>query len=283
VSRSAGAAPGCLSVTPGRPALARCCAFPRRRGAGSPARSSVRERLTWPGPLCPGCPPARPVVFLAVWERPVAGCRRGGVLVSVCAGVGAVCESVVAAQRALGPGEGPEGSGEPGKPGCGGFPGFPGACTFREPKSRRGMRVLPRGARRPVHFPRSPVLVLPCTFPGSSCGGQPVLLCSFLGHWCGGFPGVRFRIGPPWCLFTRGVEMEVPDLGHSPSRGGGEVGKTEAARSEHVSAGSRGDRAGTAAHSARTRGRGAIRPLCGLCIDLIRFDAPRLPSSTAAK
>jgi hypothetical protein len=53
--------------------------------------------------------------------------------------------------------------------------------------------------------------------------------------------------------------MEVPDLAHSPSRGGGEVGNTEEARSEHVSAGSRGDRAGTAAHSARTRKHGAVR------------------------
>jgi hypothetical protein len=34
--------------------------------------------------------------------------------------------------------------------------------------------------------------------------------------------------------------MEVPDLGHSPSRGGSEVGNTEAARSEYVFAGSRG-------------------------------------------
>jgi hypothetical protein len=51
---------------------------------------------------------------------------------------------------------------------------------------------------------------------------------------------VRFRIGPPWCLFTRGVETEVPDLGHSPSRGRGEVGNTEAARGEYVFAGSRG-------------------------------------------
>ncbi len=59
--------------------------------------------------------------------------------------------------------------------------------------------------------------------------------------------------------------MEVPDLGHSPSRGGGEVGNTEAARSEYVFAGSRGDRAGTAAHSGRTRERGAVRTLYGRC------------------
>lgn len=44
--------------------------------------------------------------------------------------------------------------------------------------------------------------------------------------------------------------MEVPDLGHSASRGGGEVGNTEAARSGHVSAGSRGS----------SRNRGAQRP-----------------------
>jgi hypothetical protein len=91
----------------------------------------------------------------------------------------------------------------------------------------------------------------------------------FLGHLYGGFPDVRFRSSPPWCLFTRGVEMEVPDLGHSPSRGGSEVGNTEAARSEYVFAGSRGDRAGTAAHSARTCGRGVVRPLCGGCRQIV--------------
>jgi hypothetical protein len=50
-------------------------------------------------------------------------------------------------------------------------------------------------------------------------------------------------------------------------RGGvaGEVGNTEAARSERIRAGRRGDRDGNAAHSARTRGRcacmGSMRTL----------------------
>jgi hypothetical protein len=109
-----------------------------------------------------------------------------------------------------------------------------------------------------------------CTFPRSSVRRKARVALhlprSFI-RW--GPPSVRFRIGPPWCLFTRGVEMEVPDLGHSPSRGGGEVGNTEAARSEHVSAGSRGDRAGTAAHSARTRLRGAVRAVCGSCRHIV--------------
>jgi len=39
----------------------------------------------------------------------------------------------------------------------------------------------------------------------------------------------------------------------------------EAARSERIRAGSRGDRAGNAAHSARTRGRRAVRGLCVAC------------------
>ena len=45
---------------------------------------------------------------------------------------------------------------------------------------------------------------------------------------------------------------------------GGEVRNAEAEQSERVSAGSRGDRAGNAARSARTRGRGAVRTVCGI-------------------
>jgi hypothetical protein len=78
--------------------------------------------------------------------------------------------------------------------------------------------------------------------------------------------------------------MEVPDLGHIPSRGGDEVGNTEAARSEHVSAGSRGDRAGTAARSVRTRVRCAVRPLFGVCAGSVGLGrSPAICSSSSGK
>ena len=50
----------------------------------------------------------------------------------------------------------------------------------------------------------------------------------------------------------------------------------EAARSEYVFAGSRGDRAGTAAHSARMSERAAVQGLCGDCPRGVR-GAPGLP------
>jgi hypothetical protein len=80
-----------------------------------------------------------------------------------------------------------------------------------------------------------------------------------------------FPIGPPFCLFTRVVELQC-SRPRSLSCWGSEVGNTEAERRERVSAGSRGDRDGNAAHSARTRGHGACaasaRVLYGTCVGL---------------
>jgi hypothetical protein len=56
-----------------------------------------------------------------------------------------------------------------------------------------------------------------CTFPFPVIRSAGTGFALHLGHLYGGFPDVRFRSSPPWCLFTRGVEMEVPDLGHIPS------------------------------------------------------------------
>jgi hypothetical protein len=127
----------------------------------------------------------------------------------------------------------PSGRGRPegvrGGPGTGlwGVPGPPGACTFRWPEvAARYSCIAVRSAapwalfhghpcRFCLRFPRSFVrrparTAFPCTFPGHSCGVAPVLFCLQLPRslvWWGP-PSVRFRIGPPWCLFTRGVEME---------------------------------------------------------------------------
>ena len=90
-----------------------------------------------------------------------------------------------------------------------------------------------------------------------------------------GFPPVRLRIDPPSSLVLAEQSRSVPDLALGSPRGGGEVGNAEAARSERVGAGRRGDRDGNATHSARARGRCAVRPVCGRCAEVVRV--PRRP------
>jgi hypothetical protein len=82
--------------------------------------------------------------------------------------------------------------------------------------------------------------------------GYPAPGRVFWGRGGSGFPPSAF---PDWspllAVYSRSTDVVFPT---SPSAcWGGEVGNKEAARSEHVCAGRRGDRAGNAAHSARTR------------------------------
>jgi hypothetical protein len=159
------------------------------RGAGSPARSSARERLGLTGlaevlsgrARCPGCPARCLVVFLA------GRCgRRRGIGAAACwfpwmPGSARYVSRLWCAERALGPREGGRGSGGTGKPGFGGFPGSPGACTFHEPKVRRGMRVLPQHGAPGIFHGHLPVLLAisalirpaadPCCFAPSSVIG----------------------------------------------------------------------------------------------------------------
>jgi hypothetical protein len=217
-----------------------------------------------PVSACPG-------VFLA------SGCGRdwgvdgaAGLVFRRCRG-GVVCESAVArAARPRAGGKGRRGPGNRGNPGFGGVPGFPGtlqaytsgriSVVFANCRAQRGAMGTFHGYswRFCLHLPRSSVrrlLVLLCTFPGHSCDEFPLQ--------CGS------GLVPPGVCYSRSRDGGS-DLGHSPSRGGGEVGNTEAARSEHVSAGSRGNRAGTAAYSARTHGRGAVRSVHGDCLVIVR-------------
>jgi hypothetical protein len=64
--------------------------------------------------------------------------------------------------------------------------------------------------------------------------------------------------------------MEVPDLGHIPSSGGSEVRNTEAARREHVSAGSRGPGRNRGTQRTHARGRCAVRSVCRVCRRIMR-------------
>jgi hypothetical protein len=102
-----------------------------------------------------------------------------------------------------------------------------------------------------------------------------------------GFPPVRFRIGPPSC-WSRSRAVVFPTSPSGPPRGGGEVGKMEAARSERIRAGRRGDRDGNALNSARTSGRYAVQPLRGTVRRMCGGGGPRpapphLPTSRGAR
>jgi hypothetical protein len=213
VSRSAGAAPGCLSVTPGRPGLARCCAFLRRRGAGSLTRLSVRERLTWFGPLRrPGCPPGVAGGVPRRLGRSAAGCRRGGVLVSVGAGVGPVCESVVvrgARPRVGGRAGGVRGTGETGLWGVSRVPRY----LHFPPAGESGAVCVHCRAERgaPGTFPGHQRWFLLALSPVIRAAGRPVLLCSFPGHSCG-----RYRL-------QCGFGLVPPGVSYSRSRDGGSL------------------------------------------------------------
>ena len=129
---------------------------------------------------------------------PGAGFRAGR--------VGAVCESIVARAARPRVGEGREGvRGNRGNPGFGGFPGFPWRLAVS--LSGRFGAVFAAGA---VHFPRSFARRGPSLFSG---GGRRGLGKTwnrgrvFPGAGGGsGFSPVRFRIGLPFCLFTRVVE-----------------------------------------------------------------------------
>jgi hypothetical protein len=154
----------------------------------------------------------------------VAGCRRGDVLVSVCAGVGVVCESIMAAQRALGPGRagGVRGTGETGLWGVSRVP----RCLHLPPAEESGAVCVHCRAERGAWALSSVTGAgFACAFPGHSCGGPPRVICSFLGHSCGGFC-LECGFGlVPLVSGTRGVELGVPDLGHIPSRVGVRSGK----------------------------------------------------------
>ena len=107
----------------------------------------------------------------------------------------------------------------------------------------------PRGARRPVHLPPSCVAVLlaPSTAIGTNSLSQYDFgLVSLL-------QVVRSGVG---------VILTSPS---GPPRGGGEVRITETERSERISAGRRGDRAGIAAHSARIIRSAIVRRMCRDC------------------
>lgn len=188
---------------------------------------------------------------------------------------GAVCESAVARgarPRAGGRREGVRGNRETGLWGVSGSP------VLAASASRRNGAVCAhchaqRGDPDTFHgHPRWFCLQFPRSFVRRLAHAALQLSRSFvrwLAHAALHLPRsfvrwVPWRAVPdwsPWCLFTRGVEMEVPDLGHSPSRGGSEVGNTEAACSEHVSAGTRG----TEPESRRTAPAPAGAALCGRC------------------
>ena len=73
-------------------------------------------------------------------------------------------------------------------------------------------------------------------------------------------------VSPPDRLLTE-KSRRVPDLTLGTPRGGSEVRNMEAARSEHVSAGRRGDRAGNAAPArAGTALCGQCAVVCGVCV-----------------
>jgi hypothetical protein len=172
------------------------------------------------------------------------------VLVSVCAGVGAVFESVVAAQRALGRGKAGGGPGEPGNRAVGGFRVPP---VLAASASRRcGAVCAAARAVSSVIWAAGSVVV--CR-GGRNGGLGENLEPGDLG--CSGGSGFPPSAFPDWssllAVYSRSRDVVFPT---SPSAcWGGEVRNTEAARCERVSAGSRGDRDGNAAHSARTRGR----------------------------
>ncbi len=91
-----------------------------------------------------GALPSLSGVFLVVRVGPWLGCRRVGVLVSACAGVGAIGESFVARiARPRAGWKGGWGSGGTGETGTFGAvsPGPPRRCSFPVPKARRGMCV----------------------------------------------------------------------------------------------------------------------------------------------
>ena len=113
-------------------------------------------------------------------------------------------------------------------------------------------------------------------------------LCAFPGHvwrfclhlpWSGygGFPRVILN-WPTLLHLCAEWRWRDPDLVLGSPRGGGEVRITETERSERVSAGRRGDRAGIAAPSARTGGR----RVCGRCVARMRSCAPVTHEPTPA-
>ena len=165
-------------------------------------------------------PSAWPGLFLAVAASAARyGCRRDSVLVSAGAGAARYASRLWRAERALGRGEG-AGRGVRGKPGkpaaLGGFPVSPAMLAgFRPREIRRGIsaRALFHGRRaaRTMVLALSPVIGAAgsvVVFGGRKEGsGEPGTgAVVFLG--AGAVPGspVRFRIGLPFCLFTRVVE-----------------------------------------------------------------------------
>ena len=99
--------------------------------------------------------------------RAGAGVPTAGVLISARAGVGVVCESIVAREARPPAGEGREGVwGNRGNPGSGGFPGFPWRLAVSlSGRFRRGIRG------RAVHFPRSFARWGPSLFSGGGRRG----------------------------------------------------------------------------------------------------------------
>src|SRR6266536_3180167 len=116
-----------------------------------------------------------------------------------------------------------------------------------------------------LHFPRS------CQRRGPSSWGRQEGVWGNLepGPWSSGggggsgFPqGFSNDLPPSVCAEW---SCSDPDLTLGAPRGGGEVGITEAERSDPVLPGRRGYRAGIAVHSARMRLHGTVEPVCGVC------------------
>jgi len=133
-----------------------------------------------------------------------------------------------------------------------------------------------RKARRRLRVCRAAPRALSTVIRGGAASTSPVIataesamVCGFPGHWCGGSRVLSFAV-PDWSPLLLVVSRAGVFLTSAPSSGG-EVRNTEAARCELVCAGSRGDRDGTAARSARTRGRCAAPSVCEVCTGCARW------------
>ena len=161
-----------------------------------------------------------------------------------------------------GRGKGGRGSGGTGEPGFGGFPGSPGSLAgFRVRQVRRGMRGRCCAFSTAIGATGCVVMGRQEWGPGGKPGTGPW----FAGPGGSGCSPSDFQPPFPLLLFCLQSRAVVFPTSPSCSLRGREVGNTEAARPLHIPPGSRGNRAGNAAHSARTRGRRAVRTVCGRC------------------
>jgi hypothetical protein len=133
-------------------------------------------------------------------------------------------------------------------------PRGPRRVQVSSPEETGCIRVLPRGARRPVQLPLSPGTGLVRTFHAHGYGQHPQLAFLAIPEW------------PP--VFSFLLRSGAVVILTSASRSGGEVRITEAERPRHVTPGRRRCRTGIAAHSCPASAYPVIRPVCGHCLGI---------------